>query len=231
MLDLARPDQVLHRPRDVLDGHVRVDAVLVEQVDAVGLEPLERRLRHLPDVLGSAVERHLLPVLDLEPELGSDHHPVSDGGESLSDQFFVRERAVDLGGVEEGDPEIDGRADELDPLLRIDRRAVHGGTQAHAAQAQCRHFKVARSEFARFHVLPPSVIVGHPTRHRNSTAGLRRAGIPIVPHSSLILHDLRKWSCRRPLPAGKLVTGTPAGGEPTWKQPSWQNSRPPSSVT
>ena len=37
VLDLAFPDQVLHRARDVLDRHVRVDAVLVEQVDGVGL--------------------------------------------------------------------------------------------------------------------------------------------------------------------------------------------------
>ena len=33
VLDLALADQLLHRARDVLDRHVRIDAVLVEEVD------------------------------------------------------------------------------------------------------------------------------------------------------------------------------------------------------
>src|SRR5258705_132723 len=54
--------------------------------------------------------------------------------------------------------------------------------------------------------------VYHPVKVRRELAFvLRRGGIPIVPHSSLILHDLRKWPCRRPLAAGRLVTGKPRG--------------------
>ena len=82
-------------------------------------QPLERRLHDLPDVLGPAVQARLLAVLDLEPELGGDHHPVADGGEGLADQFLVRERAVHLGGVEERHPEIDGRADQRDPVPAV----------------------------------------------------------------------------------------------------------------
>ncbi len=48
MPDLAFADQILHRARHVLDRHVRVDAVLVEQIDDVGPEPLERGLGDLP---------------------------------------------------------------------------------------------------------------------------------------------------------------------------------------
>src|SRR5262249_33242420 len=73
-----------------------------------------------------------------------------DGGEGLTHQFLVRERAVDLGGVEEGDPEIDGRPDDLDPLLRLEGRAV-ARTEPHAAKAQGRHLKVALPEFALLH--------------------------------------------------------------------------------
>src|SRR5260370_27198582 len=50
--DLALSDQLLHRPGDVFDGHVRVDAVLVEQVDGVNLEPPQRCFGDLFDVLG-----------------------------------------------------------------------------------------------------------------------------------------------------------------------------------
>ena len=45
VLDLALRDQLLDRSRDVLDRHVGVDAVLVEQVDGVDLQPLERSRR------------------------------------------------------------------------------------------------------------------------------------------------------------------------------------------
>ena len=56
MPDLAVGDQLLYCPGDVLDGHVRVDAVLVKQVDPIGLQALERSVDYLPDVLGAAVE-------------------------------------------------------------------------------------------------------------------------------------------------------------------------------
>ena len=51
VLHFALLDQVLHRTRHVLDGHIRVDAVLIEQIDDVGLQPLERSLGDLLDVL------------------------------------------------------------------------------------------------------------------------------------------------------------------------------------
>ena len=44
VLDFALPDQVLHRSRHVFDGHVRIDAVLIEQVDGIDPESLERAL-------------------------------------------------------------------------------------------------------------------------------------------------------------------------------------------
>ena len=41
MVDLALLDQVLDRARDVFDGDLGVDPVLVEQVDDLDLEPFE----------------------------------------------------------------------------------------------------------------------------------------------------------------------------------------------
>src|SRR5215203_754828 len=37
--------------------------------------------------------------------------------ERIADKLLVRERAVDLSGVEEGDAALDGGADERDPVL------------------------------------------------------------------------------------------------------------------
>ena len=44
MLHHPFPDQVLHRAGDLLDRHVRVDAVLIVEVDRVDAEVLERAL-------------------------------------------------------------------------------------------------------------------------------------------------------------------------------------------
>ena len=59
--DLAFLNQVLHGSRDVLDWHVRVHAVLIEQVDGLDPEPLERGLGDLLDVRRAAVQAALLP--------------------------------------------------------------------------------------------------------------------------------------------------------------------------
>ena len=44
MLHLALLNQILHRARDVLDRHVRVDAVLVEQIDGLDPQSAQRAL-------------------------------------------------------------------------------------------------------------------------------------------------------------------------------------------
>ncbi len=73
-----------------------------------------------------------------QPELGGDDHLVAHGGEGFPDEFLVGERAVDLGGVEEGDALVDGGADERDAVGVGGRRAV-AVAQAHAAQPEGGH--------------------------------------------------------------------------------------------
>ena len=59
VLHLALLNQVLHRSRHVFDRHVRIDAVLIEQIDDIGLEALERGFGDLLDVLRPAVQSGL----------------------------------------------------------------------------------------------------------------------------------------------------------------------------
>ena len=96
--------------------------MLIEKIDHVGLEPLQRGLGDLLDVLRPAVEAGLLPVgLDLEAELGGDDHLCAERRERLAHEFFVGERTVDFGGVEEGDAAFDGGPDQGDHLLLFTR--------------------------------------------------------------------------------------------------------------
>ena len=86
-----------------------------------------------------------MPSVELEAELGGDHHLVAERRERLADQFLVGERAVDLGGVEEGDAALDGRADQRDHLALVRRRAV-AEAQPHAAEAERRDLEAAAAE-------------------------------------------------------------------------------------
>src|SRR5205085_10654721 len=41
VLHLTLLNQVLHRSGDLFDGYLRIDTVLIEKIDAIGLEPLQ----------------------------------------------------------------------------------------------------------------------------------------------------------------------------------------------
>jgi hypothetical protein len=141
VLHLALPYQLLYRAGYIFDGHVRVDAMLVVQVDGFDPEPPKRALGHLPDVLWPAVE-HLLSRggIEVEAELGGDHHPIAERLERLADDLLVL-CAVDLGGVKECHAALDSRPDQRDRLLLVGLRAV-AVTQSHRAIADGRHFQI-----------------------------------------------------------------------------------------
>src|SRR5215469_3520750 len=116
VLDLAFCDQLFDSAGDVFDWDVRVDSVLIEQIDDISLEALERGVSDLPDVLGPAVQAcRWLPAW--EAELGCDDDLIAEGREGFAYEFFVRERAVGFGGVKESDAAVEGGTDECDCLL------------------------------------------------------------------------------------------------------------------
>src|SRR5688572_27887650 len=104
VLHLSLLGQVLDGARHVLDGHLRVDAVLIVEVDAVRLQASQLGLRYPLDVFGAAVETPALAArCDLEAELGGNDDTVAKRRQGLADELLTHEGAVDLGGVEERD--------------------------------------------------------------------------------------------------------------------------------
>src|ERR1700720_318682 len=118
-LNLSFLNQVLHRAGHVFDRHVRIDAMLIEEIDVVGLQSLERGFGHVLDVVGPAIGPALLVTLELEPKLGRNHHLITHGCERFAQKFFVFERAVSFGGIEECNTAFYGRSDQRDRLLLI----------------------------------------------------------------------------------------------------------------
>ena len=142
VFDLACLDQIFHRSGDVFDGHVGVDAMLIEQVDDIDLEPFERAFDGLLDVIGPAVQawRAFHPAgigirAEIEAEFGGDHDLLAEGREGFADQLFVSERAVDFGGIEEGNASFDGGVEKGGHFLLIFGRAI-GKAHSHAAESE-----------------------------------------------------------------------------------------------
>jgi hypothetical protein len=134
MLDLASGDQIPDCAGDLLDRNVGVNAVLVEKVDGVDPQALERVLSDLADAFGAAVEATRSAGTEVVAELRGDDDVLPERLQRLANEFLVGERAIDLGGVEEGDTTLYRRADQRDHFRPVPGRAtviVH----AHAAQA------------------------------------------------------------------------------------------------
>ena len=110
---LAGLDQLLDRAGDVLDRHVGVDPVLVEEVDACRCRAARSEASATCLMCSGRLFRPALLAVgvEVEAELGGDHDLVADRGERLAHQLLVDERPVDLGGVEEGDAALDGGPD------------------------------------------------------------------------------------------------------------------------
>ena len=150
VLHLALLNQLFHRPGHVFDGHVRVNAMLIEQINRLDLEPLERGFDNLSDVLGLAVQAALLAAIAIESELGGDDHLPTERSEGFADEFLVGEGAIDFGGVEERDALFDSRPNQGDHRLFISSRTI-AKAHAHAAETESRDLQFTFSKFALLH--------------------------------------------------------------------------------
>ncbi len=111
VLDLALLDQVLHCSSYIFDRHGRVDPVLIEQIDHIGLQALERGFGDRLDLFRPAVQS--LPArasiwIEIEAELGDYDHLVTYRRKRLAQQLLVGEWAIDLSGIEKCDATFHG---------------------------------------------------------------------------------------------------------------------------
>src|ERR1039458_9562778 len=149
VLDLAFLDELFDGAGDVFNAHVWIDAVLIKQIDHIGLQPLEHRVGNSPDAFRAAVQG-LMRVSIFEAELGCDHDLSPEGRKGRADEFLVHEWTVGLGGVKECDATVECRSDQCDCQL-LPRCGTVTKTQSHAAEAESRDFQAALSKCALLH--------------------------------------------------------------------------------
>lgn len=152
MLDLTLGDEVANRAGHVLDRYVRIDPMLVQQVDGFDAEPLQGAFDGLANVLRPAVHSANASRLrvDVEAELRRDHDVVTERAQRFPDHLFILEGSVDFGGVEEGHTSLEGVADQLDAVLLRKSGAITLA-DTHAAEADGRNVEAAPAEFTGLH--------------------------------------------------------------------------------
>jgi hypothetical protein len=105
-------------------------------------------------VLGSAGQPGLAAVRRRRSRTGDDDL-LAHGREGLADEFLVAIRAVDLGGVEEGDSAVDRGAQQVDHLAAVARVRAEALAHAHAAEPERGHLQLAGAQDALVHVVSP----------------------------------------------------------------------------
>src|SRR5690349_9788622 len=106
--DFPFADQFGQCADSLLDCDLRVHAMLVVEVYVVGTESPKRALDCSADVRGATIEytRATTRVRD-QSELRRQDDLVSAALDGPPDELFVDEGAVDLGGVEMGNPKVE----------------------------------------------------------------------------------------------------------------------------
>jgi hypothetical protein len=135
--DFALRDQFSDGTCHIFHWHLRIYPMLIEEINAVRAEALQRFFGHLPNSIGPAVESEFLAPF-LKAKLCSDYHIISDGAQSLPDDFFICERAICLGCVKVGDPSFVGGPQKRHCLATINGRAAMM-IETHATEAEARH--------------------------------------------------------------------------------------------
>src|SRR5205085_11236003 len=121
MFDLTFAHEVPNCTRYLFNRYTRIDAMLIQKIDHVGLEPLQGGFCHGSDPFRLAV-RTLTWNSILEAELRRDNHLLTNRCQRLADKFFVCKRTVRFGSIEEGHAAVVSSADYFDSLILFHRR-------------------------------------------------------------------------------------------------------------
>ena len=144
-------DELVQRLERLLERRDPVRAVVLVEVDPVGLQPPERRLDRLADVRARAAGR--LAVAEVVAELRRQHDLVAAAGERAADDLLAAAAvAVDVGGVEERDARLERGVDH-----RPRRGLVDPAAEVVAAEPDDGHLEVGAAQAARAH---PGTLVG-----------------------------------------------------------------------
>ena len=146
-------DQLGHRADRLLDRRLRVDAVLVVEIDVLHPEALQRALAGLAHIRRAAIDlahgRSASPRIELDPELRREEDLLATPGDRASEEPLVGVRPIHVGGVQEVAAQLQRALDRRQRLALI-ARAVER-RHPHTAEPDLRDLRAPRSECALLH--------------------------------------------------------------------------------
>ena len=119
--------------------------MLVQQIDVIGTQAPQGFVHGIADAGGAAVGSGDFAILDLKPEFGGNDHLGALGPERTPEEFLVRVRAIDFGGIQKRAAQFDRTMQGRDGF-RLVRRTI-GLAHAHATQADRRYCQSLGAEF------------------------------------------------------------------------------------
>src|SRR5271155_4845074 len=97
VLDLSFLDKLLYRTRNIFDRNFDVNAVLIEKIQRIYPQALERCLGNLLNVFGPAVEPRpsaAVGGISFPAELGCNHDLSTKRSQGFADQFLIHQRTI-----------------------------------------------------------------------------------------------------------------------------------------
>ena len=134
---LALAHQVTQRTHAVLDGHFFVPAVQVIQVDHIGLQAAQAVFAVAAQSLGATIDNAFDTVVELhtcQTTFAREREAAAVLFEHTADQRLVGTKAIQGGGVEQGDTRVECGQQQALGGLRAGRHTVRVA-QVHAAKA------------------------------------------------------------------------------------------------
>ena len=136
-MHLALGHEIGEEPELLVGRHLGVDAVQLEQVDALDAESPQAELALLAEVLRPTDGEPLPGSLTGESRLGGDDEVLGVGVERLEDQAFAHFGAIGVSRVDEVDAHVDGTAQHGEAGRPVGRLVPHArSADLHGAVAE-----------------------------------------------------------------------------------------------
>jgi hypothetical protein len=186
--DLSLVHEVRQRAERLVDVDLGARPVHLVEVDVVRGQPAQRALDLADDPATRVAALVRVVVVHGAVELGGEHDVVPAALERLADDLLGLAARVDVGGVDDVDPGVQGPVDDADALLMV---RVAPGPEHHGSQGERADLDAGPSQVAVVHAASSWMrgMTGEAGR-----AGHRRTRIPVLHHG--------------------VVTGAPAASGP-----------------
>ena len=146
---LARPHEVVEGAQDLVHRRAEIPHVEIEQVDVVGLHPLEALLDRQHHVLAVVARCVGIAVLGGQRILGRDHQRIAPALDQLAEQLLAAAHAaVEIGGVDEVAAALDVHVDHRPGFFVARSPAAAADAERHGAERQRRNPQARAAEQA-----------------------------------------------------------------------------------